>query len=124
MSNHTVTHPLDALADPSRREMLEALGRGPRSVQDLAARFPMSRPAVSKHLRVLRQAGLVRETRQGRRRIYTLRREALQPIDEWLARVLGRRRRPSPPAVPVRPDAEPARRPAAGTPPSWAPWSS
>jgi DNA-binding transcriptional ArsR family regulator len=121
IDNHTVTR-FGAIADGSRREILELLAQGPRSVQELAAAFPFSRPAVSKHLRVLREAGLVRETRQGRRRIYVLRREALAPVAEWLSKVLGRRRRAAAAAAPPRPEAEAVRRPAA--PPSWAPWSS
>lgn len=56
---HVTVHPLDALGNPLRREILQELRRGPRSVGDLARRFPVSRPAVSRHLRILQDAGLV-----------------------------------------------------------------
>ena len=61
---------LDALGDPTRREVLELLRAGPRSVGDLAARLPVSRPAVSQHLRILKDASLVVDERVGTRRIY------------------------------------------------------
>jgi DNA-binding transcriptional ArsR family regulator len=60
----------DALGDPTRREVLELLRAGPRSVGDLAARLPVSRPAVSQHLRILKEAHLVADERVGTRRIY------------------------------------------------------
>ena len=63
---------LEALGDATRREILERLRSGPRAVGELAADLPVSRPAVSQHLRVLREAGLVTEQRQGTRRIYRL----------------------------------------------------
>lgn len=61
---------LDALGDPTRRRIFEALRGGPRSVGELADGLPVSRPAVSQHLRVLREAGLVSDTRSGTRRLY------------------------------------------------------
>ena len=61
---------LDALGDWTRRQIFEALRSGPHSVGELAARVPVSRPAVSQHLRVLKDAGLVIDTRDGTRRIY------------------------------------------------------
>jgi DNA-binding transcriptional ArsR family regulator len=61
---------LTALADPTRRQVLEMLRQGPRSVTDLTAAVPVSQSAVSQHLRVLREAGLVTERRQGTRRLY------------------------------------------------------
>jgi DNA-binding transcriptional ArsR family regulator len=61
---------LDALGDATRREIFELLQRGPRAVGELAAQLPVSRPAVSQHLRVLKDAGLVSERREGTRRIY------------------------------------------------------
>jgi DNA-binding transcriptional ArsR family regulator len=125
MSNQSVTDLFDALADPSRREILELLARDPRPVQDLARCFPFSRPAVSKHLRILRRAGLVRETRRGRQRVYALERAALAPAADWLAQVLLRRRRPAPARRPEGPPA-PSPRPTAPPRPqadSWAPWS-
>src|SRR3972149_6456596 len=63
---------MDALGDPTRRAILERLRRGPRAVGELAARLPVSRPAVSQHLRVLEQAGLVRVRREGTRHLYSL----------------------------------------------------
>ncbi len=73
-----------AIADPTRRRLLEALRRGPLSVNRLAESFPVSRPAISKHLRCLREAGLVSEERQGRRRIYRLRTQALTEVRGWV----------------------------------------
>ena len=63
---------IDALADPTRRQLLERLTAGPLSAGELARGFPMSRPAVSQHLRVLREAKLITERREGTRRIYRL----------------------------------------------------
>src|SRR3954471_15976326 len=62
--------PMDALGDPTRRAVFERLRSGPKAVGELAAGMPVSRPAVSQHLRVLREAGLVTEQRVGTRRIY------------------------------------------------------
>jgi DNA-binding transcriptional ArsR family regulator len=61
---------MDALGDPTRRAIFERLRRGPHAVGELAAGLPVSRPAVSQHLRVLKEAGLVTERRNGTRRIY------------------------------------------------------
>jgi len=61
---------MDALGDPTRRTLLERLRRGPRSVGELAEGLPISRPAVSQHLRVLKEAGLVSDRRYGTRRVY------------------------------------------------------
>jgi DNA-binding transcriptional ArsR family regulator len=80
-----------AIADPVRREILLMLRDEPLSAGQIADRFVISRPAVSRHLRVLREAGLVRDTADGRRRIYTL---VTAPLDE-LAGWLGRLMRPS-----------------------------
>ena len=63
-------HPLDALGDPTRRAVFESLRDGPRSVGDIASRLPVSRPAVSKHLRVLKEAGLVTDEAVGTKRLY------------------------------------------------------
>ena len=63
---------LDALGDWTRRQIFEALRRGPRSVGDLASDLPVSRPAVSQHLRVLKDAGLVVDRKDGTRRIYSV----------------------------------------------------
>src|SRR5258708_9267934 len=77
---------LRALADESRRTMLETLTRGPASAGELAALLPIARPGVSRHLRVLREAGLVEVRQEAQRRIYVLRPEPLAEVDEWLGR--------------------------------------
>jgi len=83
-----------ALADGSRRTMLETLGRGPVTVGELAALLPIARPGVSRHLRVLREAGLVDVRHDAQRRVYSLRPQPLAEIDEWLSqyRALWERR--------------------------------
>ena len=75
---------LAVLADPTRREVFERLRSGPRPVNLLAAGLPVSRPAVSQHLKVLKAAGLVEERSEGVRRIYSLRREGLLELRQWL----------------------------------------
>ena len=65
-------HRLDALGDPTRRAIFELLGKGPRAVGDIAGRLPVSRPAVSQHLKVLKDAGLVVDKPDGTRRLYQL----------------------------------------------------
>jgi len=77
---------LRALADESRRTMLETLAAGPASAGELAALLPIARPGVSRHLRVLREAGLVEARRDAQRRVYSLRPEPLAEIDDWLGR--------------------------------------
>lgn len=77
---------LTALADPTRRAIFESLAGGPLSVGDMAAERPVSRPAVSQHLRVLKDAGLVSETRQGTRRIYAIEPAGLEALRAWLDR--------------------------------------
>jgi DNA-binding transcriptional ArsR family regulator len=77
---------LRALADGSRRTMLETLARGPVTVGELAVLLPIARPGVSRHLRVLREAGLVEVRQEAQRRVYSLRPEPLAEIDEWLGR--------------------------------------
>ena len=77
---------LRALADESRRAMLEALTGGPATAGELAALLPIARPGVSRHLRVLREAGLVEVRQEAQRRVYSLRLEPLAEIDEWLGR--------------------------------------
>lgn len=79
-------HVFGAIADPTRRDILDLLRREDSSVGDLAIRFPVSRPAISRHLRILRQAGLVRETRQSQARIYALDPRPLAAVDRWLSR--------------------------------------
>ena len=76
---------LHALADESRRTVLEILRSRPASAGELAEAFPIARPGVSRHLRVLREAGLVDVRREAQRRIYSLRPEALMEVDEWLS---------------------------------------
>lgn len=73
-----------AVADPTRRAILDRLRRGAVPATELAAGFPMSRPAVSKHLGVLRRARLVRERREGRQRIYQLSPAPLEAVAQWV----------------------------------------
>jgi DNA-binding transcriptional ArsR family regulator len=73
-----------AIADPTRRAILDRLRAGPTAVNDLAADFAQSRPAISKHLRVLREARLVAEQRRGRERLYELRPIPLQRVVGWI----------------------------------------
>lgn len=75
---------LQALSDQSRRIVLDALKDGPATVGDLAALLPIARPGVSRHLRVLREAGLVDVRREAQFRVYSLRPEPLARVDEWL----------------------------------------
>jgi DNA-binding transcriptional ArsR family regulator len=75
---------MQAISDPSRRAVLEALRDGPVVAGDLAALLPIARPGVSRHLRVLRDAGLVEVHQEGQFRVYSLRPEALAQVDEWL----------------------------------------
>jgi DNA-binding transcriptional ArsR family regulator len=75
---------LHALADESRRTVLEILRSHPASAGELAEALPIARPGVSRHLRVLREAGLVDVRHEAQRRIYSLRPEALMEVDEWL----------------------------------------
>ena len=75
---------LAVLADPTRRRVFERLRGGPRPVNMIAQDLPVSRPAVSQHLKVLKDAGLVEERSEGVRRIYSLRREGLMELREWL----------------------------------------
>jgi DNA-binding transcriptional ArsR family regulator len=77
---------LHAVADESRRTLLEALADGPATAGELAALLPIARPGVSRHLRVLREAGLVEVRQEAQRRIYALRPAPLAEIDDWLGR--------------------------------------
>lgn len=74
-----------ALADESRLTMLQTLVDGPASAGELAALLPIARPGVSRHLRVLREAGLVEVHQEAQRRVYTLRADRLAELDRWLA---------------------------------------
>jgi DNA-binding transcriptional ArsR family regulator len=73
-----------ALADPTRRAVLDLLRRGRQPAGEIAGAFPISRPAISKHLRLLRRAHLVEEHREGRHRVYQLNPEPLRAVDSWL----------------------------------------
>jgi DNA-binding transcriptional ArsR family regulator len=82
-------HPdaLDALGDPRRREIVEILSHGGQSVQQIADQLPVSRPAVSRHLRVLKGAGLVSNRADGTRRIYQLRDEGIDAVRRYFTEV-------------------------------------
>jgi DNA-binding transcriptional ArsR family regulator len=73
-----------AVADPTRRAVLDLLRRGSQPAGQIASAFPISRPAISKHLRLLRRAHLVREHREGRNRVYQLNPEPLRVVDSWI----------------------------------------
>lgn len=73
-----------AIADPTRRAILDRLRRGPAPVNKLVADFSQSRPALSKHLRILREAGMVREDRAGRERVYRLEPASLREVAAWV----------------------------------------
>ena len=73
-----------AIADPVRRAILELVGQEPRTAGDIAGRFAISRPAISRHLRVLRDSGLVADTVRGRNRVYALTPEPLAAVAQWI----------------------------------------
>ena len=81
---------LDVLADPTRRSIFERLADGPLAVGDLAGHFPVSRPAVSQHLKVLKDAGLVRDRAEGRRRLYAVDPAGIEDMRRWLDRFWDR----------------------------------
>ena len=81
--------PFDALGDPNRRAIVELLGAGERSVQEIADVLPISRPAVSRHLRLLKRAGLVTEEQRGTRRIYQLHDQGVEAVQAYVERVWG-----------------------------------
>lgn len=81
--------PFEALGDPNRREILRLLGEGDKPVREIAGAMPISRPAVSRHLRLLKQAGLVTEQPEGTRRIYHLDGAGLEAVQQYLAGVWG-----------------------------------
>jgi DNA-binding transcriptional ArsR family regulator len=82
----TYSDAFSALGDPTRRAIFEHLGVQPSAVVDLAARMPVSRPAVSQHLKVLKEAGLVRDVQVGTRRIYSLDPDGLAGLRDYLDR--------------------------------------
>jgi len=75
---------LAALADPTRRQVFEHLRSGPRAVGEIAEEMPVSRPAVSQHLKVLKEAGLVADRAEGARRVYYIDPHGLGPLRKWL----------------------------------------
>jgi DNA-binding transcriptional ArsR family regulator len=84
MSNQSAAATLDALGDPSRRRIVELLAERPRPVGEIAAAMPIGRPAVSKHLKVLEGAGVVRHESRGTRNLYALAPEALVDVQQWM----------------------------------------
>ena len=84
-----VGDPFEALGDPNRRAIVELLGARARSVQELADELPISRPAVSRHLRLLKGAGLVVEEPRGTRRIYKLHDQGIALVRAYVERVWG-----------------------------------
>ena len=83
----TVDDAFGVIAHPLRRELLERLASGEARVTELAARLPVSRPAVSQHLRLMLDVGVVTERQEGREHFYSLRRDRLGDVDRWLARL-------------------------------------
>ena len=84
-----VTDPFEALGDPNRREILRLLGAEDLAVGEIAEAMPISRPAVSRHLRLLKDAGLVAERAEGTRRIYQLQAEGLEAVQAYVRGVWG-----------------------------------
>ena len=80
----TTTDAFNAVAEPRRRQILDALAAGERPVNDLVTRLGLTQPQVSKHLKVLREVGLVDVRDEGRRRIYRLNGRSLKPIHDWV----------------------------------------
>ena len=81
--------PFEALGDANRREILRLLGEGEKSVQEIAGELPISRPAVSRHLKLLSNAGLVSSDRRGTRQVYQLQEEGVQAVQTYLETVWG-----------------------------------
>jgi DNA-binding transcriptional ArsR family regulator len=81
--------PFEALGDANRREILRLLSSGDKPVQEIAAAMPISRPAVSRHLRLLKDAGMVTEQAQGTRRIYHLQEEGVQAVQAYIEGIWG-----------------------------------
>jgi DNA-binding transcriptional ArsR family regulator len=82
----TTADAFNAVAEPRRRQILELLARGERPVNDLVARLRLGQPQVSKHLRVLREVGLVAVREEGRRRVYRLNGRPLKPVHDWVSK--------------------------------------
>jgi DNA-binding transcriptional ArsR family regulator len=93
MSNHSAEAAFDALGEPVRRRIIELLAEGPQPVGKMADRLPVGRPAVSKHLKCLSDAGLIEHRREGTRNLYSLAPEGFTAAQQWLVatwdRVLG-----------------------------------
>ena len=83
MANHSGAAVLTALGDPTRRAIFERVARRPAAVGELATEFPVSRPAVSQHLKVLKEAGLVRDSADGTRRIYSIDQTGLAAVRDY-----------------------------------------
>jgi DNA-binding transcriptional ArsR family regulator len=85
MARRPTTHdPFNAVAEPRRRQLLEAMGADELSVNEIVERLDWNQPMVSKHLGVLKQVGLVEERRVGRKRLYRVNAEQLKPIFDWV----------------------------------------
>lgn len=91
-----------ALGDETRCALVDLLRERPRAVHELAAEFSISRPAISRHLRVLKDAGLIEEERDGRENVYTLKRHRLKPLVTWLEHSGPPRRAPEPVAAEIQ----------------------
>ena len=113
---------LSALADPIRSRIVEMLTTGPQPVHQLAAAFDVSRPAISRHLRVLKEAALIGETKVGRENLYALDVGTLAPLHDWLAEIdppapvapaaiLAADPEPEAVAMPTKPPAKVTRKP-------------
>src|SRR5215831_3342779 len=118
MSNQTADAVFDALGEPVRRRILELLHDGPTPVGQLAGRLPVGRPAVSKHLRVLSNAGLIEHRSAGTRNLYALAPDGMAAAQQWLVRTwdtalaayaaeVSRRRSPRPQPGPAEPRSRP-----------------
>jgi DNA-binding transcriptional ArsR family regulator len=86
MTTYRAANALDALGDPTRRAVFERLAGGPLAVVDIAKSLPVSRPAVSQHLRVLKEAGLVTDRAQGTKRLYAVDTKGLEALREYFDR--------------------------------------
>lgn len=90
MIDRSLRHdPFDALGDPNRRAIVECLAEGGKPVSEIADDMPISRPAVSRHLRLLKEAGLVTRRREGAKRIYELHDEGVAAVKAYLEQVWG-----------------------------------
>ena len=113
---------LRAVSDATRRAILVLLREGKMSVLEIAERFPMSRPAISKHLRILKEAGLVVETPAGRQRLYTLEATPLRIVQDWIAGLDRDSRTDRPTGVKPRSRARISRHGSVTQPNDWRVW--